>query len=166
VTGGFRDGWGSRRRRIFLPPPDEPDDFGDSTGLDDNHTKIPEPASPPDTATSSSTARWALVRVSGATFTDEQAAAVRKQLADDSYTHVLIVKEGSGTSGYMPFKDACKTVQKVGFPVLFDGRLLRAGNLVVWAAIASRDSHGDDPVDLLQQVLGGGMVGMEEIRVG
>ena len=61
-------------------------------------------------------------------------------------------------------KAACEVCRQTGSP--FDGRLLRAGNLVVWAAIASRDGDQEDPVALLQQVLGCGSVGMEEILVG
>jgi len=103
--------------------------------------------------------------VSGATFDDKRVAAVRERLVADNYTHVLIVKEGSGTSGYMPFKDACKTVQKSGFSTLFDGRLFLKGELVVWAAIASRDGDQEDPVDMLQQVLGCGTGMMAGMRI-
>ncbi len=144
---------------------DEPDDIGDpsaTTDPDDNYPSTSEPASPPDTTTSSSPGRWALVTVSGAKLDDEQAATVRKQLGDASYTHVLVVKEGSGTAAYPAFQRACEMVQKAGFPTLFHGRLLVGEKALTYAAVACRDGEGDATVDLLQQVLGGGMVEMEE----
>ena len=77
-------------------------------------------------------------------------------------SHVLALKTPPGSTGYTALQRACKAIQKAGFPLLFDGRLLRAGNLVVWAAIACRVGGLEDPVDLLQQVLGCGTVRMIE----
>ena len=136
----------------------EPDDVGGttaSTDSGDNYSPTSESSAPSDIVIPATPARWALVRVSGSSFTDEQADTVRGCL-DDGPSHVLVVKEGSGTSGYPAFKDACDVLEGAGFPLQFNGRLLLAGKHVVWTAVACRVSE-DDLDAMLQQVLGWGM---------
>ena len=133
------------------------------TGTPDSPAPGPSPLPAPEASTP--TTRWVLVRVSGASFTDEQAGALREQLADDNFTHVLVFKDGNETGSYTAFHAAGETVQKAGFPTVFTGRLLAGEKALTYAAVACRSGGLDDPLDLLQQVLGWGTGATEEIPV-
>lgn len=140
-------------------------DTTDSTDPGDNYAPPPGPAAPLSTARTTSTTRWALHRVSGTNFTDEQAAALREQLEDGSYSHVLIVKTSPGSTGYTALQRACDMLMELGYPMQFHGRLLLAGKAVTYANIACRDEGLEDPVEMVQHVLGAGIGVMEEIPV-
>jgi len=148
---------------------DEPDDAGDTTDATDpgdNYVKTPGLAPLPDAAPSASTSRWALVKVSGSKFGDQQAAAIRERLEYDAYTHVLIVKTTPGSTGYPALQWACEVLGEAGYPLQFQGHLLLSGKHVVWATVACRDEGQVDHVELVERVLGCRMVEIEDIGDG
>ena len=150
--------------------PEEAEDIGDfaEPGADAPHP--PEPPPLPDTGTSTSSTRWALIRVSGASFGDEQAAAVQERLASGDgerpVSHVLVVRDGNETGAYMTYKTVCAAVAQAGFAWQFRGQLLREEKAVVYAAVACRDGVLGDPVAILQHVLGCGIGSAEDILGG
>ena len=157
---------GEEERASEDDDPEENGDTTDSTHLSDSFAPPLNPSPLPAPAHSASTTKWALLRVKGVSFNDDQADALRESLAGGAYSHVLVLTDGNETGSYRVFQRACEALTETGFPLQFYGRLLRVGNLVVWAAIACRDGAHDDPVELLQQVLGGGTVGMGDVLIG
>ena len=123
--------------------------------IDDDRPPMPAPAATPsDAAGEPSGIKWAIIRVTSTSFTDEQAATVKEHLADDNYSHVAVVSGAKETGCYVAFGEVCTVVGQSGYATLLSGSVRVGEGVRNYAAVACREGADVGLFDQSLRVLG------------